>query len=352
MLGSNNYLDFANEPYIINKTIQAICEYGIGCGGPPLLNGTTSLHRRLEGRLAAMKGTEDAMVYSSGYAANVGWATGLLNEGDFLVYDWQSHASLHDSVKMGKFTGVRFLHNDMEDLDLQLTTVRRNSPKGNVVVCVEGVYSMDGDIAPLPEIKALCKKHRALLCIDDAHGTGVLGKNGHGTQEHYDMMGEVDIIMGTFSKSFGVTGGFIASSKKIIDYLRFFSRSYMFSASLPPSVASSVIAGMEFMDMHPERVQQLHENVEYFVNGLRKAGFSVVCHSAIIPLLVPEQYNVLKLVNMLHREGVFVNGVMYPAVPKDRQRLRISMMATFTKEELDFAVSKILFVAKKIGWMK
>lgn len=349
MLGSNNYLGLANEPFVVEKTIEAIRRFGVGCGGPPLLNGYTTLHRELEATLARLKHCDDAILYSSGYATNVGWVTGILGPGDWLVYDAQNHASLFDGIRMGRFDHVAFGHNDVEDLRRQLMQVRWKHPYTNVVVCVEGVYSMDGDIAPLPEIRRLCTKYGALLAVDDAHGTGVLGERGLGTPEHFGLEGQVDIMMGTFSKTFGVTGGFIAGSKALIDYLRFFSRSYMFSASLPPPVVASVLAGIEFLERHPERVRQLRENVRYFVDGLQRLGFDVACETAIIPLLVPARVNLRSLAMRLHEEGLFVNGVEYPVVPRDQQRLRISMMATLTRDDLDAALAACAKVGREFG---
>ncbi len=352
MMGSNNYLGLANEPEVVEKTIEAVRKFGIGCGGPPLLNGTTTLHRELEARLARLKHCEAAVVFSSGYATNVGWTTALLSPGDWLVYDAQNHASLFDGIKMGRFESVPFAHNDADDLRRKLMQVRWKHPYTNVVVCVEGVYSMDGDIAPLPEIRRLATKYGALLAVDDAHGTGVLGERGFGTPEHFGLEGQIEIMMGTFSKTFGVTGGFVAGSKAMCDYLRFFARSYMFSASLPPPVVASVLAGIGFLENHPERVRQLRDNVRYFVQGLRRLGFDVSCETAIVPLLVPSGVEIRRLGMRLHEEGVFVNGVEYPAVPKDQQRLRISMMATLTREDLDFALSRFEKVGREFGMIQ
>ena len=273
MLGSNNYLGLANEPSVIEKSIDATRKYGIGCGGPPLLNGYTTLHRELEERLAAFKHCEAAMLFSAGFMANLGWATGLLGPNDVLVYDQQSHASLYDAIQLGRFEAVHFNHNDMDHLRRRLMQVRWKHAFTNVIVCVEGVYSMDGDIAPLPEIRQLCDQYAALLAIDDAHGTGVLGAHGGGTPEHFGMDGQIDIVMGTFSKIFAVTGGFVAGKRNVINYLRLLARPYMFSASLPPPVVAAVLAGLDFLRDHPERVTQLHENVAYLVKGLRAAGF-------------------------------------------------------------------------------
>ncbi|MEV6324313.1 pyridoxal phosphate-dependent aminotransferase family protein [Nocardia sp. NPDC051787] len=351
MLGSNNYLGLGNEPRIAEAAIAAIREYGVGHGGPPLLNGTTTLHRRLEERLAELKGSEAAMVFSSGYAANVGWVTGLLRKGDVLLYDEQSHASLYDGIQLGRVRSMAFAHNDLRHLRHRLMQIRWRNPGANVVVAVEGVYSMDGDIAPLPEIRALCDAFGAWLAVDDAHGTGVLGARGHGTAEHFGLgPGAVELSMGTFSKVFAGTGGFVTGSRDLVDTLRFFARSYMFSAALAPPVVAAVLAGIDFLAEHPERVRQLHGNVAYFVRGLRAMGFAVNPQTAIIPILVPQRLAVADVVTALHREGVFVNGVEFPAVPRDQQRLRISMMATLTTDHLDRALDRIDTVARRFGF--
>lgn len=351
MLGSNNYLGLANEPEVVEATVCALREYGIGCGGPPLLNGTTTLHRRLEERLAEQKGCESAMLFSSGFAANVGWVTGLINKGDVLIYDEQNHASLYDGIQLGRVRSMAFDHNDCDHLRHRLRQVRWRNPGAGVVVAVEGVYSMDGDIAPLPEIRALCDDFGAWLAVDDAHGTGVLGASGHGTAEHFGMApGAIDVAMGTFSKVFATTGGFVAGSREFVDYLRFFARSYMFSAALAPSVVASVLAGIEFIDRHPERITQLHDNVSYFANSLRSIGFPVTADTAIIPIVLPAGVNVVEVVSALHYAGVFVNGVEFPAVSRSNQRLRVSMMATLTHAQIDAAADALATVARRFGF--
>jgi glycine C-acetyltransferase len=351
MLGSNNYLGLANEPYVIEKTIEAVRKFGIGCGGPPLLNGYTTLHRELEERLAAFKHCEAAMLFSAGFMANLGWATGLLGPSDVLVYDSQSHASLYDAIQLGRFEAVHFNHNDMDHLRRRLMQVRWKHAFTNVIVCVEGVYSMDGDIAPLPEIRRLCNQYAALLSIDDAHGTGVLGERGGGTPEHFGMDGQIDIVMGTFSKIFAVTGGFVAAKRDVINYMRLLSRPYMFSASLPPGVVGSVLAGLDFLRDHPERVKQLHENVHYLVKGLQAAGFEIDVQSAIIPIPVPAPIDLHRVINRLFEEGIFVNGVEYPAVPRDRHRIRMSVMATLTRADLDYVIDKTAAVGREFGFL-
>jgi glycine C-acetyltransferase len=351
MLGSNNYLGLANEPYVIERAAEAMRRYGVGCGGPPLLNGTTSLHRELEARIARWKGCEEAMLFSSGYGANVGWITGLVGPGDAIVYDVQNHASVYDGIKLGRTRSAAFAHNDPEDLRRQLVRMQAQRPGATIVVCVEGVYSMDGDIAPLPELRAVCDEYDALLAVDDAHGTGVIGATGKGTAEHFDMEGQIDLVIGTFSKTFAVTGAFVAGRRDMIDYLRFFARPYMFSTSLPPVVVASVLAGMDVIEREPDRVRRLHDNVRYLVAGLRSAGLRVDCPTAILPIGVPQDIRIPEVVAALQREGVFVNGIEYPAVPKDRQRLRLSAMATLTRDDLDAAIAAIVKVGRAFGFV-
>lgn len=353
MFGSNNYLGLANETYIAEKTIEAIQQWGTGIGGPPLLNGNTSLHIELEKKLAVMKGTEDAMIFASGYSANVAWCTALLNKGDYLLYDELSHASLFDGMRMGRFSSFSFKHNDLDDLRYRLMKIRFNKPQANIIVCVEGVYSMDGDVPPLPEISKICKKYKAMLAIDDAHGIGVMGERGHGTHEHFGMEpGEVDIIMGTFSKSLASSGGFIAASKPIINYMRWFARPYMFSASMPVSLVAQINATIDFLEAHPERVKQLWHNINYMEQGLNKAGFDIKCPSAIIPIAVAPEINVRNLTAELHSEGVYVNGISFPAVPMSMQRLRLSLMATFSEADMDEGIEILARICKKYGVIK
>lgn len=349
MLGSNNYLGLGNEPEIVEATLAAVRSFGVGCGGPPLLNGTTSLHRELEERLAATKGAESALLFSSGYTANLGWVSGLLRKGDILVYDEQNHASLYDGIQLGRVRAVAFRHNDLDHLRHRLRQVRWRTPGANIVVAVEGVYSMDGDIAPLPQLRELCDSFDAWLAVDDAHGTGVLGARGHGTAEHHGGV-PVEVSMGTFSKVFATTGGFVAGSRDMVDALRFFARSHMFSAALAPAVVGSVLAGIDFLEANPQRITQLHDNVGYFVAELRRLGFAVDPQTAILPIPVPPDLAVRDVVAALHSEGVFVNGVEFPAVPRELQRLRISMMATLSREQLDFALDKISTVAHRFGF--
>lgn len=349
MLGSNNYLDLAVEPYVINKAKEAIEKFGVGCGGPAALNGYTILHRELELKLAKSKGCEDAILFSSGYAANLGWVTGLLGKDDYLVYDMQSHGSLFDGMRMGEFQTIPFLHNSESNLENKLIKIRNREPDANVIVCVEGVYSMDGDLSPLDKIYPICQKYNALICIDDAHGTGVTGKFGKGTQEHFNLQGQIDICMGTFSKSLTCTGGFVAGSKDMANFLRIYGNSYIYSASLSPVVVGTVLGCLEFIEKNPERVQQLRDNTIYLVEELLKLGFNARSESAIIPIFMPKEVPMREIVYRFQQEGIFVNGIEYPSVPRNKQRLRLSMMATFNEEDLNFVIQKFEKIGKEFN---
>lgn len=350
MLGSNNYLGLANHPAVKDAVKAAVDAFGVGCGGPPLLNGTSSLHRRLEERLAALKGCEDALLFSSGFLANVGWVTGLLRPQDILIYDEFSHASLFDAMKLARCRSQFFSHNDTNELEQILEATRARSPEANIVVAVEGVYSMDGDLAPLSIIRALCDRHRAWLMVDDAHGTGVMGPGGAGTSKHLGLRpDQVEIQMGTFSKAFGTVGGFIAGSKALVDYMRFFARAHMFSAALPHPVVATVLAGLDVMAAEPWRQERLHDNAAYLAAGLRALSLEVIHESAIIPVIVPAHVPLRTLTRRLHEEGLFCNAIEAPAVPADKQRLRLSVMATHTREHLDAAIATIGRVGREVG---
>ena len=334
MFGSNNYLGLANHPYIKAFVQKVIDKYGVGIGGPPLLNGYTALHHELEERLADLKGSEDVLLFSSGYGANVGLVSALMNNEDLVVYDSYSHASFHDGIKMSGAQAIHFSHNDVDLLSETLERTETLKFKDRFVG-VEGVYSMDGDVAPLNLIVPICKKNNAILIVDDAHGTGVMGEKGSGTAEHFGLEGKVDISMGTFSKTFAVTGGFVAASKSIINYLRFFARSYMFSASLPPTVVATVLSALDVMEKEPELHQKLQDNINYTASCLRQLGFPANNLTPIFPLMVPAELNIRNASYEFHKKGIFLNSIEYPAVPKSQQRFRISVMSTHTKEDID-----------------
>jgi glycine C-acetyltransferase len=337
MFGSNNYLGLANHPYVRERVTRTVDEFGIGVGGPPLLNGYTGLHRQLEERLAALKGVEDAILFPTGYSANVGLISGLTQPDDGIVYDALSHASFRDGLHLTQAAHAEFGHNRLDELERQIDRFRVE--RQDVFVGVEGVYSMDGDLAPLDEISEICQRKGSILLVDDAHGTGVMGPMGKGTASHFGVEGQVDVTMGTFSKVFSVTGGFVAASKPITSYLRYFARSHMFSASLPPMVVAAVVAGLEVMEFEPERLDRLRGNIRYVSKRLKNKGIEAEMSSPILALRVPVGADMFASARKLHEAGLFINPVVFPAVPANQQRFRISLMADHTRDDLDRLVS-------------
>jgi glycine C-acetyltransferase len=345
MFGSNNYLGLASHPYVKEKVKKAIDKYGVGVGGPPLLNGYTILHKELEESLSEFKGCEDTLIFGSGYSANVGLVTCLVeHRRDVVFYDEYSHASFFDGLKMSKVPCYPFEHNNHKALEELLSNFKGDGEK---FISVEGVYSMDGDLAPLDKIAKLAKSHNATIILDDAHGTLIKGKNGAGTASEFGVEKDVAITMGTFSKAFAVSGGFVSGSKEMMNYLRFLSRAYMFSASLPIPTVAAVIAGLEVSQKEPELRTQLFSNTEYVTKNIKKYGLVTEPESAIIALRVPDSMNIRQASNMFHQLGIFVNAIEYPAVPKSEQRIRISIMATHTKEHLDRLIETIDTVWRK-----
>jgi glycine C-acetyltransferase len=334
MFASNNYLGMANSPYVKKKVTEAMNLYGVGLGGPPLLNGYTKLMIELEERLAHLKHQESAMVFSSGYAANVGMLVALAQENDHILYDELSHASLFDGMRMTQVPATKFAHNDLVDLEAKLAQLSKTT-KDTLFVAVEGVYSMDGDLAPLDKIVPLVKKYGGFLLLDDAHGTGVMGKSGSGTAEHFGVEKQIDLSMGTFSKSFAMTGGFLAGPKDLIDYLRFFARSYMFSAALTPVTLSAVLAGIDVVEKEPELRELLLENARYAIQKLQPFGIISKPEAAIIALKVPDWMDVRNANHFIHEQGIFLNAIEYPAVPEGEERFRISITAEHTRADID-----------------
>ena len=273
------------------------------------------------------------MIYSAGYNANLGFVSGLVRKNDLVIYDELSHASFYDALKLGNAKGVSFKHNDVDDLE-RILAEHSITVKGTLYVCMEGIYSMDGDISPLSQMIPIIKKYGAISMLDDAHGMGVLGENGCGTAEHYGVSKEIDISMGTFSKSLAGTGGYLVARKEFINYMRYFARPYMFSASLPPYVLAAVLAGLDVIEKEPQLREQLHENVKYANNILSPYGLVTESETPIIALLVPEWMNIRKANSIIHEKGIFLNAIEYPAVTMDMQRFRISLMAQHTKEDI------------------
>lgn len=342
MFGSNNYLNLANDERIIEAIEKSNKKYGLGIGGPPMLNGYTEQHRKLEEKLSHMKGTESTMLYSSGYSANLAIGQTLSSTKDIILYDEYSHASLIDGFNKGQF--LRFKHNDIDDLKSKIESSKEYAQ--DTFVCVEGIYSMDGDSAPLDKIVNVTKRSNAILILDDAHGLGTCGINGHGTTEHYGVTGEVDIIMGTFSKALGMSGGFISSSNEIITYLKYFARPYVFSASMPTFCVAAILETLNILEREPERRFRLLNNVKYAHERLKQFNIVATPEAGIISLRIPQELNIRDINQKIHNRGVFLNSIEYPAVPIQGQRLRISFMSNHTESDIDYLSSVLTEVLK------
>jgi len=341
MMGSNSYLGLNNHPKVKQAALEAIEKYGIGAGSPPHFSGYYDVHRELEKNLAWLKGSEAALVFPSGYSTNVGIISCLMGPKDTIILDKLSHASIIDGALLSGAKLTTFLHNNLESLERVLEQTQKKS-QGDRLVVVEGVYSMDGDIAPLDEIYALAKKYNAKLMVDEAHSTGVLGKTGKGATEHYDLEGKLDLVMGTFSKSLGGVGGFVAGKQPVIEYMRYYSRAYFFAASpTPPQVAAQNEAVKVLRD-EPIWHQRLWENIRYFHGELTKKGYNIGgTQTAITPIEVGETEKLHEVAKFLHDENVFVNPVPYPAVPRKKDRLRFSVCALHTKEDIDTVIETL-----------
>lgn len=341
MFGSNNYLGLANHPHIKETVKKTIKKYGVGIAGPPLLNGYSSLMKELENRLSRLKGTEDTMIFTSGYNANLGLLYGLCTPHDLIIADEYNHASFFDGVKLLRGKCITFEHNNIDQLEDLLKTHKTD---GDLFVAVEGVYSMDGDIAPLDKIIPLSQHYNAHTIIDDAHGTGVLGFNGEGAMEELRIKWSNEIIIGTFSKAFAVNGGFISGSREVTEFLRFMARTYMFSASLPPVTIAAVLAGIDVIENEPWRRMQLKKNVSFLTRKLKRFGITTPPQAGIIALNVPQGANIRKMANDFNHEGVFLNAIEFPAVPADKQRFRISISANHTNDDLKKLVDTVELV--------
>lgn len=338
MFASNNYLGFANHPYIKEKIVTVLQKFGTGIGGPPLLNGYTLLMNELEKRLSSLKKKEDTIIFPSGYMANLGLVSAISTTQNNFVLDRSSHASLYDGIKLNNANFNTFKHNNLESLEDVLVKLESKNFK-ETFVCVEGVYSMDGDLAKLPEIAQKCKKHGAALILDDAHGTGILGNNGGGTAEHFQLGEDVDISMGTFSKVFALTGGFLSADKDLIDFIRYFSRPYVFSAALPPVTIASVLAGLDLIESEPWRRKKVLENTKYAVRKLENFELTAKPEAAIISVRVPTWINIRNANVQLDKMGVFLNSIEFPAVSQNDQRFRISISAEHTQQDIDKLVT-------------
>ncbi|MGQ9621664.1 MAG: serine palmitoyltransferase [Bacteroidales bacterium] len=347
MFGSNSYLGLTNHPRIKEAAKKAIDKYGTGCAGSRFLNGTLDIHIKLEERLAQLVGKEQALCYSTGFQVNLGVVSILAGRRDYLLLDELNHASIIEGSRLSFSKVLKYDHNNMEALEKKLKLCAPESVK---LIVFDGIFSMEGDIAKLPEIVKLAEKYDATIMIDDAHSIGVLGERGSGTASHFGLTDKVDLIMGTFSKSLASLGGFIASDKETINFIKHNSRSLIFSASITPASAATVLAALDIMENEPERIKRLWEVTEYAHDGFRSNGFDTgKSVSPIIPLFVRDDYKVLQMTQMLLEEGIFVNPVVSPAVPKNDTLIRFSLMATHTKEQVEIAVEKITKIARQIG---
>lgn len=346
MFGSNNYLGLTTHPKVKQAAVEAIVNYGVGSGGVPLLSGTHWWQDQLEKKLAKLKGCQDAMLFSSGYAANIGCITGLMREDDLVINDKLNHASIIDGCRLSQARYVSFKHNSPNSLENILKLSARY--KARTMVCLDGVYSMDGDIAVLDRICPIAKEYGALVMIDDAHATGVIGEHGAGTKSHYKIQDGVDIVVGTLSKAIGTVGGFIASTKEIIDYLRIYARSNMFSTALPPSVCAAANAAVSVMETEPQLIQQLKYNSEYVKSNLIKLGYVLgKSETAIIPVIVKDEERMLLMSQEIDRCGIFVNTITSPVVPIGQARFRVSVMAPHTQDDLDTFLNVMESVGRK-----
>ncbi len=346
MIGSNNYLGLTHDPRVIAAAQAAIAKYGSACTGSRFLNGNTDLHDRIEVRLAALTGKEAGLVFSTGFQTNLGVISTLVGRSDTAYIDKLDHASIVDGCFLAAGDTVRFRHGDLAELE---TKLQRAKPGGKLIV-VDGVFSMEGDIVDLPRLVRICQQYDARLVIDDAHSVGVLGATGAGTAEHFGLTDQVDLIVGTFSKSFASIGGFVTGDRPVIDYLKHHARALIFSASMPPSACAAVLTCLDIMEAEPERRLRLWENADYMRAGLRSLGYDTgVSETPIVPVLIGNDLLTFHFWRSLFDHGVFTNPVVAPAVPEKESRIRTSYSATHTRDQLDFVLEVFAKVGRAAG---
>jgi 8-amino-7-oxononanoate synthase len=347
MLGSNSYLGLTNHPKVVEAARAATTRYGSGCAGSRFLNGTLDIHLELESRLAQLVRKEAALLYSTGFQVNLGVISALVGKGDFVLADKSDHASIVDGCQLSYGNMVRFAHNDMASLENHL---RKIEPAAGKLIVVDGVFSMEGDIVRLPELCRLAGEHGAAVMVDDAHGIGVLGENGAGTSSHFGLTDQVHLIMGTFSKSLASLGGFIAADAQTIDYLKHNSRAVIFSCSMSPANVAAVSAALDIMVSEPERIAQLWRNTERMKQGLLSLGFNLGASATpILPVYCGSLVAAFTVCKRLQDEGVFVNPVVSPGVQPGHELIRISLMATHSNNQIDFALEKLGKVGRELG---
>jgi len=342
MIGSNNYLGLTNHPRVKEAALKAIEKYGSGCAGSRFLNGNLEIHEELEKKLARFFRKEAALVFATGYQTNLGVIPALVGRNDVAIIDRYDHASIIDGCRLSFGEVKKYRHNDMDALESVLEACKGKAK----LIIVDGVFSMEGDIADLPAIVRLSKAYGARIMVDDAHGIGVLGKGGRGTAEHFGLENEVDLIMGTYSKSLAAIGGFIAGPSDVVNWIKHLGRSMIFSASLPPSLVASVSAALDIIEEQPELRARLWRNTHKMLRGYKTLGYDTgTSDTPIIPILIKDTMKTYQMCKLLFENGVFVNSVISPAVPPGRELLRTSYMATHTEEQLD----KVLAAFEKVG---
>jgi 8-amino-7-oxononanoate synthase len=346
MIGSNNYLGLTNHPRVKAAAIEAVEKFGSGCAGSRFLNGNLELHEELEKKLARFFRKEAALIFATGYQTNLGTISALLGRNDVAIIDKYDHASIIDGCRLSFGQVKKFRHNDMNDLERVLESTKN---KGQLII-VDGVFSMEGDIADLPPIVKLAKAYGARIMVDDAHGIGVLGKGGRGTAEHFGLEDQIDLIMGTYSKSLAAIGGFVVGSADVINYIKHIGRSMIFSASLPPALVASVSAALDIIEEEPQLREQLWRNTRKMLSGYKALGFDTgLSETPIIPIIIKNDLKTYEMCKRLFEQGIFVNPVVSPAVPPGRELLRTSYMATHTQEQLDRVLEAFEMIGKQMG---
>ena len=347
-LCSNNYLGFCNDPVLKEAAKRAIDEYGVGPGAVRTIAGTMKLHLELERKLAEFKGTEAVISFQSGFCANLATIPALVGREDVIFSDELNHASIIDGCRLSRAEIIRYAHCDVDDLKTKLQEHRHKFRRALIVT--DGVFSMDGDIAPLPEIVKLAREYDAFVMVDDAHGEGVLGKGGRGITDHFGLHGEVDIEVGTLSKAFGVVGGYVAGSYELCEYLRQRGRPFLFSSAVTPADVAACIAAVDILLQSEDRVQRLWENACYFQNGLKSLGFDIgKTQTPITPVMLGEAPLAQEFSRRLFEEGIFAQAIGYPTVPRGAARIRVMISAVHTKEDLDFALENFAKVGRELG---
>jgi len=346
-LSSNNYLGLTTHPKLIEKAIKAVTDFGVGSGSVRTIAGTMSIHMELERRLASFKKTEAVVVFQSGFAANAGTVAAILNKDDVIISDELNHASIIDGCRLSKAAIKIFPHKDADAARRILKDLPAAQRK---LLITDGVFSMDGDLGALPALSGLAEEYGCIMMVDDAHASGVFGKHGRGTIDHFDVHGRVDIQVGTLSKAIGALGGYVAGSRALIEFLYHRARPFLFSTSHPPSVAATCLAALDILEQEPAIIDRLWENTRFFKAGLQSLGFNTgLSESPITPVIAGESIRAMKLSDRLFEEGVFAQGIAFPTVARDKARVRTIVTATHTRDELQFALDKFQKVGQELG---